>query len=538
MSNKLPSPLTQAEITLLKLDYLFAKQQMQEYAPVPVERIGPSDDPRAEGFQAEGKPRQEQMKEGPAGKVQTKIYELVHRGGRTFERARTAWVNPLVAERLNQRKVATDWIRTLGNYIPIYFVGGYIRDKFFKKVSKDVDIIALIPLEQVKQILDNLGIQYKEKSNDFARLVFSVGDLKVDLISTTSNGLLDNLGQRDFTINAIAQSVTGQFYDPYHGLDDIKGKILRSPGNRSKEGFKSDPSRILRGTRFLADLPIQPHPSLLAALTETVDEVAKVKPRRVGFEIVKILKAEKPWKGLQFFSSHGILQHLSLPLNSLVGLRQKGRRQDVWHHTLSAIRKAKTTDLVLNLALLYHDTGKGLVEKVGGQFPNHTKASMSVAQKDLTRLGIPKPIVDRVVRLIKHHQFVGEAIKNPDADEDRKLVLELRGDLRRFFDMSRADAQAAGYNATDVTEIEKRVKKVKSTLPDEAGTDDETELEKVDEVPKQESNKAMLLKTNNGKLSSDIEKSLLVEQIDELLLLSDSAILEVEQIIDLASEKH
>ena len=116
--------------------------------------------------------------------------------------------------------------------------------------------------------------------------------------------------------------------------------------------------------------------------------------------------------------------------------------------------------------------------------------------------------------------------------------MELRGDLRRFFDMSRADAQAAGYNATDVTEIEKRVKKVKSTLPDEAGADDETELEKVDEVPKQESNKAMLLKTNNGKLSSDIEKSLLVEQIDELLLLSDSAILEVEQIIDLASEKH
>ena len=122
MSNKLSSPLTQAEVTLLKLDYLFAKQQMQEYATVPVERTEPSDDPRAEGFQGEERPRQEQMKEGPVGKVQTKIYELVHRGGRTFERARTAWVNPDVAKRLNQRKVATDWIRTLGNYIPIYFV--------------------------------------------------------------------------------------------------------------------------------------------------------------------------------------------------------------------------------------------------------------------------------------------------------------------------------------------------------------------------------------------------------------------------------
>jgi len=538
MSNKLSSSLTQTDITLLKLDYLFAKQQMQEYATVPVERTEPSDDPRAAGFKVEDSPRQEQMKEGPVGKVQTKIYELVHRGGRTFERARTAWVNPEVATRLNQRKIATDWIRTLGNYIPIYFVGGYIRDKFFKKVSKDVDIIALTSLEQVKQILDNLGIAYKEKSNEFARLVFHVGDLKVDLISTTSDGLLENLGQRDFTINAIAQSVTGQFYDPYHGLDDIKGKVLRSPGNRSKEAFQSDPSRILRGTRFLAELPIQPHPSLLAALAETVDEVAKVKSRRVGFEIVKILKADKPWKGLQFLSSHGILQHVSPSLNSLIGLRQKGRRQDVWHHTLSALRRAKTTDLVLNLALLYHDVGKGSVEKVGGYFPKHTKASMSIAQKDLIRLGIPKFIIDRVIRLIKHHQFVGEAIKNPDPDEDRKLVLELRGDLRIFFEMSRADAQAAGYAAADVNKIEKRVKKVKSALPDETGAGDETELEKLDEVPKQESNSDMLLKTNNGKLSLKVEKSLLVEQLNELLLLSDSEILEVEQIIALINEKH
>jgi len=536
MSNKFVPSLTQAEITLLKLDYLFAKQQMQEYRTVPVERTDPADDPRAPGFEPDT-PRQEQMKEGPVGKVQTKIYELVRRGGRTFERARTAWVNPEVAKRLNQRKVATDWIRTLGNYIPIYFVGGYIRDKFFKKVSKDVDIIALISLEQVKQILDNLGIKYEEKSNDFARLVFHVGDLKVDLISTTSNGLLENLGQRDFTINAIAQSVTGQFYDPYHGLEDIKAKVLRSPGNRSKESFKSDPSRILRGTRFLAELPIQPHPSVLAALSETVDEVAKVKPRRVGFEVVKILKAEKPWKGLQFLSSHGILQYLSPSLNSLVGLKQRGRRQDVWHHTLSALRRAKTTDLILNLALLYHDVGKGSVDKVGGSFPKHTKASVSVAQKDLTRLGIPRPIIDRVSRLIKHHQFVGEAIKNPDVDEDRKLVLELRGDLRRFFDMSRADAQAAGYKVADVNEIEKRVKKIKSSLPDETGADDETELEKLDEVPKPETNSGVLLKTNGGKLLTNPDKSLLVEQIEELILLSDSTLLEVEQILDLINEK-
>ena len=80
----------------------------------------------------------------PSGKVPTKIYEMVRRGGRVFERVRTAWVNPDVAERLQRSKMATDWIRTLGNYLPLYFVGGYVRDKFLKKAPNDIDIISLI----------------------------------------------------------------------------------------------------------------------------------------------------------------------------------------------------------------------------------------------------------------------------------------------------------------------------------------------------------------------------------------------------------
>ena len=43
----------------------------------------------------------------PSGKVPTKIYEMVRRGGRVFERVRTAWVNPDVAERLQRSKTAS-----------------------------------------------------------------------------------------------------------------------------------------------------------------------------------------------------------------------------------------------------------------------------------------------------------------------------------------------------------------------------------------------------------------------------------------------
>ena len=166
----------------------------------------------------------------PSGKIPTKIYEMVRRGGRVFERVRTAWVNPEVAERNEQSKLATDWIRTLGNYLPLYFVGGYVRDKFLKKAPADIDIISLIPLSQVRPILNRLNIRFTEHSNAHSRIKFKVGGLSVDVVSVQGEELKNNLMSRDFTINSVAQSVTGQFFDPSHGLDDIKAKILRTPG--------------------------------------------------------------------------------------------------------------------------------------------------------------------------------------------------------------------------------------------------------------------------------------------------------------------
>ena len=84
------------------------------------QRFGPEDfapSPKAAQHKVEERAPKATTGENPAGKVAIKIYELVRRGGRTFERARTAWVNPDVATRLNQRKVATDWVRTFGNYL-------------------------------------------------------------------------------------------------------------------------------------------------------------------------------------------------------------------------------------------------------------------------------------------------------------------------------------------------------------------------------------------------------------------------------------
>jgi len=304
------------------------------------------------------------------------------------------------------------------------------------------------------------------------------------MIATTQNELLDNLGQRDFTINAIAQSVTGQFYDPYHGLDDIKMKILRTPGNRSEESFKEDPVRILRGVRLLSDFPIKAHPSVLKALPNTVSELQNIKPKRMGYELAKIIQTERPSYGLRFMAKFDMIQYVCEDLNGIIGLKQRGRRGDVWDHTMRALKRAKSQDIILNLAILYHDTGKAKVEKVSGRFPDHAKESGKVARHSLLRLGFNKGIIERIARLVENHKFVDNALKG-ETDEDayRHVVLALRGDIGRFFDLARADAYSAGHNESEVTKIEKRMEKIKAALPEDIDDGNESELQKLDEVP-------------------------------------------------------
>jgi len=459
---------------LLQIDYVLSKQAAQQLPNVEIEREAPLVGPEAEKFKFEDKPVSEQAGESPTGKVRTKIYELVHRGGRTFERARTAWVNPDVAKNLEQRKRASDWIRTLGNYLPIYFVGGYVRDKFFKKISKDIDLVTLTSLDEAKNILNSINIPFKESHNSHARLKFEVGGMNVDLISTTPDELLNNLRNRDFTINAIAQSVTGQFYDPTRGMEDIKLKWLRSPNNDSNKSFKADPIRILRAARFLADFPIKPHGTLLKGLKETSDVLSKSKKHRIGLELFKILQTEKPWIAMQFLADNGQLKHIAADLAKEIGFKQIGserKHTDVWQHTVAALKNANSDDAILNLAILCHDIGKPqTATEKNRHFPGHDKKGSEITTALLKDLGYSQDLVKRISNMVLHHLFLTKVGLEGTDEQYQKVVLTLGGDIDRFFKLMKADGE--DHKVRDealLDKVEKRMRRIKADKPEQAG---------------------------------------------------------------------
>ena len=84
-----------------------------------------------------------------------------------------------------------------------------------------------------------------------------------------------DLGRRDFTINAMAVDVTSptpSLIDPFGGLDDLAGRVLRTP-LAPEESFNDDPLRMLRAARFVARFDLRPTPELVRAVKAMADRL-------------------------------------------------------------------------------------------------------------------------------------------------------------------------------------------------------------------------------------------------------------------------
>ncbi|MBA3338368.1 MAG: CCA tRNA nucleotidyltransferase, partial [Geodermatophilaceae bacterium] len=111
--------------------------------------------------------------------------------------------------------------------------------------------------------------------------------------------LADDLGRRDFTINAMAISLGPDqtFTDPYGGLADLMDRRLRTP-SAPEESLADDPLRMMRAVRFVSQLGVQLDPPLLAAITAMSGELARITPERVQAELSKLLLGAAPRDGL------------------------------------------------------------------------------------------------------------------------------------------------------------------------------------------------------------------------------------------------
>ena len=188
--------------------------------------------------------------------------------------------------------------------------------------------------------------------------------------------LEEDLGRRDFTINAIAERPDGRLVDPYGGQADIQARLLRHVG----PAFSEDPLRVLRAARFMArfaPLGFTVADETRALMRDMVagGELAELVPERVWQELVRALRAPRPSAFLQVLRDCGALAAVLPEVDALYGVPQRAEYHpevDTGAHVElvcdMAARLAPGDDAI-GFAALVHDLGKALTPR--DEWPKH-----------------------------------------------------------------------------------------------------------------------------------------------------------------------
>lgn len=106
-------------------------------------------------------------------------------------------------------------------------------------------------------------------------------------------GLTEDLGRRDFTVNAMALGRDGTVIDPFGGRPDLERKLIRCVGEADRR-FREDALRMFRAVRFAAQLGFTIEGETLSAIRRNADRAELLSAERVRAEVEKTLLGGRP----------------------------------------------------------------------------------------------------------------------------------------------------------------------------------------------------------------------------------------------------
>jgi poly(A) polymerase len=355
----------------------------------------------------------------------------------------------------------------------LHLVGGTVRDALMGRADHDavVDldfatdalpgtVLALVgPLVQASW---TTGIEFGTVGVQLGGRRCEITTFRADRYDRVSrnpevaygDSLVEDLRRRDFTMNAMALSVTGDrsFTDPFGGLADLARGVLRTPGT-PQESFADDPLRMLRAARFAATLGVSVAPQVQAAMTAMAQQLGRITAERVQAELGKLLLSLGPRRGLELLVETGLAGVVLPELPALqMAADEHGQHKDVYAHTLQVLEQAidleqeagEPPDLTLRWAALLHDIGKPATREFapGGRvtFHHHEVVGARLARKRLKELRCSKQLVDDVSQLVfLHLRFYGYRDGEWTDSAVRRYVVDAGPLLPRLHKLVRSD---------------------------------------------------------------------------------------------------
>jgi poly(A) polymerase len=347
-------------------------------------------------------------------------------------------------------------------------VGGPVRDAMLGRLQTDLDFTTSARPETTERLLKGWADAIWDVGRAFGTIGCRKGAWQVEITTYRSEAydrtsrkpdvaygddLVADLGRRDFTVNAMAVSVPGDVVeDPYGGVLDLVARVLRTPGT-PEDSFSDDPLRMMRAARFAAQLGFQVDPAVQAAMRDMAERITIVSAERVRDELVKLVCAPYPRRGLTLLVETGLAAHVLPELPALALERDEHQRhKDVYEHTLTVLEQTMELehrlgggpDFVARFAALMHDVGKPRTRRFPGDgtvtFHHHDVVGAKLTRKRMKALRFSNDTIDAVSRLVELHlRFHGYGTGEWTDSAVRRYVRDAGDELERLHVLTRAD---------------------------------------------------------------------------------------------------
>lgn len=336
-----------------------------------------------------------------------------------------------------------------------YVVGGYVRDIFLDRPSKDIDFVSV---GSGIEIAEAVAKQMKPASlsvfRNFGTAQVKVGALELEFVGArkesyshdsrkpiVEDGTLDDdQCRRDFTINAMAISLNadtfGTLIDPFGGIDDLNNRIIRTPLDPDIT-FSDDPLRMMRAVRFATQLNFDILPETFDAIARNRKRIDIISKERIIDELYKIMRSPKPSIGFILLDKCRLLELIFPELAALKGVETVNGRghKDNFMHTLQVLDSVaqKSDNEWLRWAALLHDIGKPVTkkydEKLGWTFHNHNFVGEKMIPRIFKKMKMPlNDKMKYVQKLVGMHMRPIALVEDVVTDSAVRRVLFDAGD--------------------------------------------------------------------------------------------------------------
>lgn len=300
--------------------------------------------------------------------------------------------------------------------VDAYAIGGFVRDIFLERGSKDIDVVTIGKgIDLAEKLARVLGPDaHLSTFKNFGTAQVKHNGLEIEFVGARKESynrhsrkpvvedgsLQDDQNRRDFTINAMAIGLSknnyGKLLDPFNGMEDLKNKIIRTPLDPDVT-YSDDPLRMMRAIRFATQLGFTIEERSLQAISANKDRIKIVSMERISDELNKIILSPVPSVGFKLLFDTGLLKLIFPDMARLHGTDTiKGlSHKDNFYHTLEVLDNTarKSNDLWLRWAAILHDIAKPATKRFeeghGFTFHGHEDKGARMVPKIFTGLKLP-----------------------------------------------------------------------------------------------------------------------------------------------------